>query len=300
MRARLAPASGDPRGAGPVRPGNGGCPVVFFALLLWLLNAVAPVQAGVGMPEIGSLQIGVYRAHLLNDSAGIRRGSNTLTVHIPDLPAGDDVTLSLHGPGGELIDVPLRPLRVLSGPEGGHAVATASTAAPAHGSTASAVHAPGQAPAADAGPGAHAGHRVQPAHPETPAGETAAHSHAHGQSGDASDVAGGTAAVAHVSDEAAHAGAAPAEAPGGHGTAAHAGAVFSGFVARGVVRLPATGAWRAVLTAGDGRGEPLTGELAFNVTTDDPNFLFLGSLGLLGGGSVLYGWVRRRHAQSTD
>jgi hypothetical protein len=82
-----------------------GCPVILFLLLNTLLllpNAPAPVQAGVGMPEIGSLQIGSYRAHLLNDSAGLRRGTNTLTVHIPDLPLGDDVTLRLYGPGGRV------------------------------------------------------------------------------------------------------------------------------------------------------------------------------------------------------
>lgn len=295
--------------------GIGGCLVLLLPVLLlfWLLNAAVPVQAGVGMPEIGSLQIGFYRAHLLNDSAGLRRGTNTLTVHIPDLPDGDRVTLRLHGPGGELIDVPLRPLRVLSGPEGGHAVATAATAAPAHDSTASLGHAPGQAPVANAGSDAHAGHRVQPAHRETPAGEIAPapHTHAHGQPSHGSDVTGGSAAGAHASDEATHAGVTPAEAPGGQGTAAHGdpgghgpgahgGAVFSGFVARGAARLPVTGAWRAVLTAGDGRGAPLTGELALNVTTDGPNPLFLGFLGFLSGGSVLYGWIRRRRAQSRD
>ena len=149
MCSRPDPAPGDPRGPGRIRMRFAGCPVILLLLLTTLLllpNAAAPVQAGVGMPEIGSLQIGSYRAHLLNDSAGLRRGTNTLTVHIPDLPLGDDVTLRLYGPGGELINVPLRPLRVLSGPEGGHAVATASTAAPAHDSAASAGHAPGQAP----------------------------------------------------------------------------------------------------------------------------------------------------------
>ena len=153
-----------------------GCPVIRLLLLTTLLllpNAPAPVQAGVGMPEIGSLQIGPYRAHLLNDSAGLRRGTNTLTVHIPDLPLGDDVTLRLYGPGGELINVPLRPLRVLSGPEGGHAVATASTAALAHDSAASAGHAPEQAPEGNVGSDAHAGQRGQPAHRETPAAEAA-------------------------------------------------------------------------------------------------------------------------------
>jgi hypothetical protein len=76
--------------------------------------------------------------------------------------------------------------------------------------------------------------------------------------------------------------------------------VFSGFAARGAARLPATGAWRAVLTADDGRGEPLTGELALNVTTDGPNLLYLGFLGFLSGGSVLYGWTHRRRAESRD
>ena len=304
MRAHPDPAPGDPRCPGPVRPGIGGCPVVFFPLLLllWLLNAAAPVQAGVGMPEIGSLQIGAYRAYLLNDSAGLRRGTNTLTVHIPDLPAGDDVTLRLHGPRGELIDVPLRPLRVLSGLAGGHAVAVASAAAPAHDSTASASHAPGQAPAASAGSDDRAKHRDQPAHRETRAGEAAPapHAHAHRQLSQGSDVAGGNPAAAHAPDEATHPGTTRAEAPGDHGTAAHGGAVYSGFVARGAAKLPATGAWRAVLTAGDGRGKPLTGELALTVTTGGPNLLFLGFLGVLSGGSVLYGWIRRRRAQSTD
>ena len=282
-----------------------GCPVILLLLLTTLLllpNAAVPVQAGVGMPEIGSLQIGSYRAHLLNDSARLRRGTNTLTVHIPDLPLGDDVTLRLYGPGGELINVPLRPLRVLSGPEGGHAVATASTAALAHDSAASAGHAPEQAPEGNVGSDAHAGQRGQPAHRETPAAEAALapHAHAHGQPAHGSDAAGGNAAGAHAPDEPAHADATRAEAPAGHGTGAHGSAVFSGFVARGAARLPATGAWRAVLTARDGRGEPLTGELALSVTTDGPNLLYLGFLGFLSGGSVLYGWTRRRRAASRD
>ncbi len=304
MRSRPDPATDDPRGPGRVGPGIGGCPVVLLPLLLllWLLNAAPPVQAGVGMPEIGSLQIGSYRAHLLNDSARLRRGTNTLTVHIPDLPVGDDVTLRLYGPGGALIDVPLRPLRVLSGPEGGHAVATASTAAPARDSTAGAGHAHGQAPEGVAGSDAHARHRDQQAYRKTPPGETAPapHAHAHGQPSHGSDVAGGNAAGDHAPDEATHADATRAEAPGGHGTAAHGGAVFSGFAARGAARLPVTGVWRAVLTAGDGRGEPLTGELALTVTTEGPNLLYLGFLGFLSGGSVLYGWTHRRRAESRD
>ena len=54
------------------------------------------------------------------------------------------------------------------------------------------------------------------------------------------------------------------------------------------------------VTGSDLHLSPLTGELALNVTTDGPNPLFLGFLGVLSGGSVLYGWIRRRRAQSTD
>ena len=46
--------------------------------------------------------------------------------------------------------------------------------------------------------------------------------------------------------------------------------------------------------------EPLTGELALSVTTDGPNLLYLGFLGFLSGGSVLYGWTHRRRAASRD
>jgi hypothetical protein len=53
-----------------------------------------------------------------------------------------------------------------------------------------------------------------------------------------------------------------------------------------------------VLTVGDGRVEPLTGELVLRVTTDGPNVLYLGFLGFLSGGSVLYGWIHRRRSES--
>jgi hypothetical protein len=268
------------------------------AVLLLLVCVATPVQAGVGMPEIGSIQIGPHRAHLLNDSAGLRTGTNTLTVHIPDLAVGDGVTLRLHGPGGELIDVPLRPLRVLGGPERRHAVVAAPTTEAAHGATASAGHAHGPAPERDAGSDDHARHGGQKAHRETPAGESAQHAHAHGQPGHGGDVAGGNAAGSHAPDEATHAGDTRAVVPGGHGADAHGGGGFAGFAARGTARLPATGAWRAVLTAGDGRGEPLTGELVLDVTTDGPNPLYLGFLGFLSGGSVLFGWIHRRRAAS--
>jgi hypothetical protein len=253
-------------------------------VLLLLLTVAMPVQAAVGMPEIGSLQVGSYRARLLNDSAGLRQGTNTLTVHILDLPAGHGVTLRLHGPGGELIDVPLRPLRVLRGPQGRHAVAvvTATTVTPAHALTAGGT---------DTRSVDRARPHDEPAHREATGGEHAHHAPARLENGHGPDAHGEGPGGAHVGDD--HA--APRS---GHDAGAHGGDVFEGYAVRGVVSLPATGPWRAVLTAGDGHGAPLTGELALDVGTDGPNPLYLGFLGLLTGGSVLYGWTRRRLAES--
>jgi hypothetical protein len=234
------------------------------------------------MPEIGSLQVGPYRARLLNDSVGLRQGPNTLTVHIPDLPAGHGVTLRLHGPGGELIDVPLRPLRVLRGPEGRHEVVTAPTVTPVQASTAGET---------DTGPVDGATPHDEPAHREATGGEHAHHAPARPENGHGPGAHGEDPGAAHAGDD--HA------APrGGHDAGAHGGDAFSGYAVRGVVTLPATGTWRAVLTAGNGHGAPLTGELPLDVGTDGPNRLFLGFLGFLTGGSVLYGWIRRRPAET--
>jgi hypothetical protein len=255
-------------------------------VLLGFLTVAMPVQAAVGMPEIGSVQVGTYRARLLNDSAGLRQGTNTLTVHIPDLPAGQGVTLRLHGPGGELIDVPLRPLRVLPGPRGRHASAVVTAAVtPAHASNAGET---------DIGSVDRARPHDGPAHREATGGGHAHHAPAHlenGQNGPGPDAHGEKPGGAHVGDD-------QAAPRGGHDAGAHGGDVFEGYAVRGVVRLPATGPWRAVLTAGDGHGAPLTGELTLDVGTDGPNPLYLGFLGLLTGGSVLYGWTRRRLAES--
>jgi hypothetical protein len=246
-------------------------------MLLLLVPVAMPVQAAVGMPEIGWLQVGSYRARLLNDSPGLRRGTNTLTVHIPDLPAGHGVTLRLHGPGGELIDVPLRPLRVLRGPQERHIAVVSAHASTAGGMDTTSVD------------------RVrpddEPLRREVTGGGHAHHAPARPESGHESDVHNEDPGEAHVGDD--HA--APRN---GHDAGAHGGDVFKGYAVRGVVRLPATGPWRAVLTAGDGHGGPLTGELALDVGTDSPSPLYLGFLGLLTGGSVLYGWTRRRLARS--
>jgi hypothetical protein len=267
--------------------------------ILLVLITTLPAQAGTGMPEIGWTQMGPYRARLMNDSATIRTGANTLTVHVPDLPVGEGVTLQLHGPRGEVIDVPLYRLRLLGDAGERHAVAPASSIIPASGSTGTMSAGHGHAPTAEAATRVedHAGHR-DPG--KAPAGAQPPDHSGHGQPAPGSGVARESAAHADATGATADADDHSAGAPGGHGTDAHGPDIVTGFAARGTARVPATGAWRAVLTAGDGHGPPMTGELALAVTSDGPSLLYLGFLGVLSGGSVLYGWVHRRRGQSRD
>jgi hypothetical protein len=268
--------------------------LLFLLLLLLLLLNAAPAGAGVGLPEVGSLQIGPYRARLLNDSAGLRTGRNTLTVHIADLPADHRATLRLHGPRGEVIDVPLRPLRVLPGPAGGHAAGAATTPEAGHDD-------PTSRHDQEAHAGAAAGAHAPDAH--TP-GRKDQRADLHDEEADGGHAPVDPAHAGHAPVDPAHAGdshgAAPdghdAAVPDGHEAGAHGGETFMGYAVRGTAGLPAPGAWRAVLTVGNGHGEPLRGELPLDVTTDGPNPLYLGALGVLAGGSVLYGWIGRRRA----
>jgi hypothetical protein len=85
-----------------------------------LVVSVAPVLADGGLPEIGTLRAGPFTATLHNDAATLVTGSNTLTVEVPSLPDRHAVSLSLTGPSGERVDVPLRPVQVLDGPPDGH------------------------------------------------------------------------------------------------------------------------------------------------------------------------------------
>jgi len=83
---------------------------------LLVLMASSPALGSESLPEIAMLHVGEYMAVIRNDSFGLRTGANTLTVEIPNLPAGDDVQLQFSGPKGELIDVPLRPFTATSEP----------------------------------------------------------------------------------------------------------------------------------------------------------------------------------------
>jgi hypothetical protein len=95
---------------------------------------------------------------------------------------------------------------------------------------------------------------------------------------------------------------APPEAAAGHDDAAHGGGhgapALAGYAVRGSVRLPGPGPWRAVLTVGDGQGPPVTGEFRAEATAGGAHPLYLGVTGLLAGGSILYGAVRRRAGRS--
>jgi hypothetical protein len=241
--------------------------------LVLLLTGTAPMEAGVGMPQIGSIQIGPHRVHVLNDSIGLRKGRNMLTVHVPGLPPGHGVTLHLHGPRGELVEVPLRSLHVVGDPGAGHGALTAVTAvaAVAHERPADGHHVHGASPPA---PAAHreAAHR------------DAAHGSPHPHEG---------APGASDHDATAH-GAVHGDAPHGPG---HGGMALAGYAVRGTARLPSTGAWRALVTVSDGQGPSLSGELPIDAIEDGPNPLYLGLVGLLTGGSVLYGVIQRRRGE---
>jgi hypothetical protein len=105
-----------------------------FALPLALVLGVAgaaPVLAGAGLPKLASLQPGPYRATLHNDSHTLVAGRNTLTVEIARLPEQHQVFLTLVGPAGLQLDVPLRPVLRLDDPDG-HGTADTHASADAH------------------------------------------------------------------------------------------------------------------------------------------------------------------------
>lgn len=96
-----------------------------------------------------------------------------------------------------------------------------------------------------------------------------------------------------------------AAAGGGHGEdTSHAGADPSGHGAvadtdRGVVfrgsgRLTAPGTWQVELAMVGHDGNTLKGTAPFEVVYGGPNRAYLGATGLIMGGSLLYGVIRRR------
>lgn len=283
--------------------------------------AAAPALAGGGMPKLADLHAGPHSVTLHNDSPRLGTGHNLLTVEIPTLPGDHSVGLHLEGPHGQVVEVPLRKLIVLDGPadahgggqddhgddraDGGnddhtagtddhtaarddHAVAKNdhTTGKDDHGTTAapnvlkpSQIRAAAQTVKQD---DAHAAKsEPAPAH----AAESKASS-GHGES----DAHGASAAPAPASTAGAddHASATLSD---DHGSAEREN---GGYVGRGSARLDATGTWKARLLIRDPNGEVMTAEMALDVVDGGPNPIYLGTTGLLIGGSLLYGATQRR------
>jgi hypothetical protein len=278
--------------------------VAIAALLL--AAGTTPAFAGAGLPKVASIEVGPHRASLHNDSPSLLTGTNTLTLEIADLAADHRVSLTLVGPRGEQIGVPLSTVIVLAGPDGGHGgEADSHAAAPAddHGAKSddhavkpddhgTAVRDPhgttvGHGTVAAIAPAAKNDHaastpkddhstpvqaKVTPvvdAHAARPAAE------AHGAA--AKDDHASPASAAH--DE-------PADAAHGDAT--------TEYMARGSVSLPSTGTWTARLAIRDAHGEEMVGETQIQVSEGGPNRLYLGITGSLIFGSMLFGLIQRR------
>ncbi|HEU5315157.1 MAG TPA: hypothetical protein VFX49_03550, partial [Chloroflexota bacterium] len=87
------------------------------------------------------------------------------------------------------------------------------------------------------------------------------------------------------------------------GSAAHTALPAPGpatFLGRGVVRVPTTGVWNAVVRIGTGDEVPLEGEAAIQTVDGGPNPLYLGATGSLIGASLLYGAVERQRRGARD
>ena len=93
-------------------------PTALAALAIGALPALA--HEG-GLPELASLQVGPFLATVHNDAPTLVTGANTLTVEVPMLVAeAHTVGLILEGPRGERLEVPLRSVQVLGGPDDEH------------------------------------------------------------------------------------------------------------------------------------------------------------------------------------
>lgn len=279
--------------------------VAIAALLL--AAGTTPAFAGAGLPKVASIEVGPHRASLHNDSPSLLTGTNTLTVEIADLAADHRVSLTLVGPRGEQIGVPLSTVIVLAGPGGGHGGGEDShAAAPADdhvaGSDDHAVKPDDHATAVGDPHGATDGHGTTtavapvakdghgvPIAPVQVKGAPAAD--AHGTRPTAVEPHGATAkddhgtsasvprtAVGHAEDE----------SKDGHGDKAEA------YMARGSVSVPSTGTWTARLSIRDAHGDEMVGETRVEVSEGGPNRLYLGFTGSLIFGSMLFGLIQRR------
>jgi hypothetical protein len=110
--------------------------LAYPAAILLLVTSAATAYAGAGLPKLASFTVGTYQLGVHVDSLIPRVGTNVLTVEAASLPHGAQVALKLVGPGGQTVDVPLDPLTVLTGPDGGHGDDHGAPAADSHGTPA--------------------------------------------------------------------------------------------------------------------------------------------------------------------
>lgn len=94
--------------------------IALVSVLIGTLALASPVQAGAGLPKLASFTVGEISATVQNDSPTLKTGTNVLTLQISELPEGYRAELTLVGPAGQSVPVPLKPLVVLEGPAEAH------------------------------------------------------------------------------------------------------------------------------------------------------------------------------------
>lgn len=281
----------------------------FAAALAVTVVGAMPALAGGGLPEIGSLQAGPFAATLHNDSPTMVSGRNTLTVGILSLPDHFAVSLSLTGPQGQHLDVPLRPVLVLD-------------AGDEHGSE-SDSHGSGDHQAAPELGGHGTGAQIPEGADHRAQLETAEHG-AGGHGEQTSDHQAEPSAGGHEASMEGMHGAPPApraavdfrvvsavvddkESGMDHGAPATAltheqdhertrGLAGKPFLARGAVTVPTTGNWTARLVIYEDGRQAFAAQAPVEVMEGGPSKLYLAGAGALMGGFLLYGVARRRAA----
>lgn len=245
-------------------------PLVFPVTALLLLAAASPALASAGLPKIASVTVGEHSVAIHDDSLSAKTGPNTFTVEVADLPVGHSIHLKMVGPQGQVVTVPLQDLTVLQGPD------------EEHGDMAGMADMPGMT-------GTPSGHSMEnmPGMDNMP-----------GMSGhDMSGGGHGSASSAHGSAPDGH-GSAPGDqgsTADAHGTAHTAG---QGYSARGKAVLDAAGTWRAVVEIQGDHAGSMTAEVPFDVHRGGPAPMYLGFTGLMMGGFLTYGIVKRRNPLS--
>lgn len=104
----------------------------------------------------------------------------------------------------------------------------------------------------------------------------------------------GKAADAHEKETGSHGSGSSGEANSSGGDAHGDSPPENGYLARGKVRLNATGTWTAQLEVTDAQGASTAVEFPLQVKQGGPNTLYVSFSGLLMGGTVVYGWIQRR------